>query len=95
MLDRFIATSAGAFPFVSKATLTAPLKELAFESPKPGWTTKRALVNIMFAHSCLAIGDPKCDVYFQRTIQYLTPQTLRGASLELSELLLSGFFIKY
>ena len=95
MLDRFIATSAGAFPFVSKATLTAPLKELAFGSRKPGWTTKRALVNIMFAHSCLAIEDPKCDVYFQRTIQYLTPETIRGASLELSELLLSRFFIEY
>ncbi|CAN9239444.1 unnamed protein product [Alternaria alternata] len=88
MLDRFIATSAGAFPFVSKATLTAPLKELAFGSRKPGWTTKRALVNIMFAHSCLAIEDPKCDVYFQRTIQYLTPETLRGASLELIQSLL-------
>lgn len=95
MLDRFIATSAGAFPFVSKATLTAPLKELVSGSRKPGWTTKRALVNIMFAYSCLAIEDPKCDVYFQRTIQYLTPETLRGASSELSELLLSRFFIKY
>ena len=95
MLDRFIATSAGAFPFVSKAILTSSLKELAFGSRKSRSTTKRALVNIMFAYSCLAIEDPQCDMYFQRTIQCLTPETLRGANLELSEPLFFRFFIKY
>ncbi|KAL1798123.1 hypothetical protein ACET3X_002160 [Alternaria dauci] len=88
MLDRFVATSADVFPFVSKAALTTTLKELAFAPRQSISKTKRALVNIMFAYSCLAIGNLQCDMYFQRTVRCLTPETLRSASLELIQALL-------
>lgn len=85
MIDRFFATSAPVFLFVSKAALIEALQDLASGLSKPGLGTKKALVYIVFAHSCLAVGDPSDNLYYQRSLQDLIPETLRGANQRLSE----------
>lgn len=89
MLDRFFATTAAVFPFIGKAALIASLKELSSGSLEPGSWTKRALVNIAFAHSCMAVGDIQSDIYFRRSLHCVISETLKGANIRLSKLRLS------
>lgn len=85
MLDRFFATTAAVFPFIGKAALITALKELVPGSREPGSRTKRALVNIVFAHSCMVVGDSRGDTFFRESLHCLISETLRGANLSLSK----------
>ncbi|KAF1922260.1 uncharacterized protein M421DRAFT_379949 [Didymella exigua CBS 183.55] len=88
MLDRFFATTAPILPFIAKATLITSLRELTSGSCEPGSWTKRALVNIAFAHSCMVVGDIRSDIFFRRSLHCVISETLRGANIRLIQALL-------
>jgi hypothetical protein len=89
LIDYFFATAGSNFPFITKSDLTTTLKEIYSAHSTYQSSLKRAFMDIVFAHACSAIGNPRGDWHYRRSMKNLTPAKLGGADVRSSKCIIS------
>jgi len=84
LVDYFFATAGSTFPFITMTDLTTMLKVTHSDHGTCPSRLAQAFMYVVFAHAYSALGDPRGEWYFRRSLKLLTPAKLREADLRSS-----------